>query len=63
MRALPKFIYKTENEHLTIRKEIAYYLNNNINIFEEVPVPTEFGDITIGEYIGWMRIPGHWEEN
>ena len=60
MRALSAFIYKTENEHIKIRNEIANFLKNNVSMFEEVLVPTEFGDMTIDEYIEWMRTPGNW---
>ena len=29
-------------------------------MFEEVPIPSEYGDMTIEEYIDWMRSPGNW---
>ena len=37
MRALSKFISKTEHEHIKVRNEIADFLKDNINIFEDVP--------------------------
>ena len=60
LRALSAFTYTTDKYHLNIRLEIADYLKNNLGLFEEVPVPTEYGDMTIEEYIEWMKTPGKW---
>jgi hypothetical protein len=45
---------------LIIRFEIAEYLKNHLRLFEEVRVPTEYGDMAIEEYIEWMKTPGNW---
>ena len=60
MRTLPKFIYKTENEHIKLKNEFADILKVNLNIFEDVPIPTEFGDMTIDDYIIFMLKPWKW---
>lgn len=59
MISISKFIYRTEHEQIKVRNEISDFLKDNINIIEDVPIPTEYGDMTIDEYIQFMRTPSN----
>ena len=59
MIAISKFIYRTEHEQIKVRNEITDFLKDSINIIEDVPIPTEYGDMTIDEYIQFMPTLGN----